>query len=263
MENKDRAQSDSGYKNLRIYNLLMGFLHLVQGIVMLVLSNDFSVPISTSYLNFDAVRQTIAPVTETIYNVRIGPLVAAFLFMSSLAHFLLTLPGIYKWYINNLKRHINFARWYEYSLSSSLMIVVIAMLSGMFDLGSLILIFALNATMILFGYLMELHNQTTKITDWTAFVFGCFAGIVPWIVIGMYFLGAIADYRDTIPKFVYFILISLFIFFNIFAVNMVLQYKKVGKWRDYLFGEKVYILLSLLAKSALAWQVFSGTLRPE
>jgi len=41
-----------------------------------------------------------------------------------------------------------------------------------------------------------------------------------------------------------------------------LQYKKVGKWQDYLYGERVYIILSLVAKSLLAWQVFAGTLRP-
>jgi len=43
---------------------------------------------------------------------------------------------------------------------------------------------------------------------------------------------------------------------------MILQYKKIGKWRDYLYGERMYIVLSLIAKSALAWQVFAGTLRP-
>ena len=58
------------------------------------------------------------------------------------------------------------------------------------------------------------------------------------------------------PGFVYGIIVSLFVFFNCFAVNMVLQYKKVGPWRDYLFGEKVYIILSLTAKALLAWQVF-------
>jgi hypothetical protein len=61
---------------------------------------------------------------------------------------------------------------------------------------------------------------------------------------------------------VYVILPTLFVFFFSFALNMVFQYKKVGKWRDYLYGERVYILLSLIAKSALAWQVFAGTLRP-
>jgi hypothetical protein len=43
---------------------------------------------------------------------------------------------------------------------------------------------------------------------------------------------------------------------------MVLQYRRVGPWRDYLFGETAYMVLSLVAKSALAWQVFAGTLRP-
>lgn len=43
---------------------------------------------------------------------------------------------------------------------------------------------------------------------------------------------------------------------------MVLQYKKVGPWKNYIYGELVYITLSLVAKSLLAWQVFAGTLRP-
>ena len=55
---------------------------------------------------------------------------------------------------------------------------------------------------------------------------------------------------------------TIFVFFNVFAINMVLQYKKVGRWKDYLFGERVYIILSLVAKTALAWQIFAGTLAP-
>ena len=48
----------------------------------------------------------------------------------------------------------------------------------------------------------------------------------------------------------------------IFAINMILQYKQIGKWKDYLYGERTYIVLSLVAKTLLAWQVFIGTLRP-
>ena len=62
------------------------------------------------------------------------------------------------------------------------------------------------------------------------------------------------------PGFVYAIFVSLFVCFNSFAVNMVLQYARIGPWRNYLFGETAYIVLSLTAKSALAWQVFAGTL---
>jgi hypothetical protein len=89
---------------------------------------------------------------------------------------------------------------------------------------------------------------------------GCFAGGVPWVIIIWYFVGAVlTSHNGNMPGFVYGIIASLFVFFNIFAVNMFLQYKKIGPWRDYLFGERGYILLSLFAKSALAWQVFFGT----
>jgi hypothetical protein len=62
---------------------------------------------------------------------------------------------------------------------------------------------------------------------------------------------------------VYGIFFSLFVFFNSFALNMVLQYKRTWRWRNYIFGENVYIFLSLTAKSLLAWQVFAGTLVPS
>ena len=86
------------------------------------------------------------------------------------------------------------------------------------------------------------------------------AGVVPWIVIGWYFGGAAVN--TNVPTFVYGIIISLFLFYNVFPLNMFLQYRKVGRWRDYLYGERIYILLSLTAKTALAWQIFAGTLRP-
>ena len=62
------------------------------------------------------------------------------------------------------------------------------------------------------------------------------------------------------PGFVYGIIGSLFVFFNSFAINQWLQYKQVGRWQDYLTGERTYIVLSLVAKSLLAWQVFANVL---
>jgi Heliorhodopsin len=81
------------------------------------------------------------------------------------------------------------------------------------------------------------------------------------LAIGIYLVGA-ASGPGGPPGFVYAIYASIFVFFNVFALNMVIQYRRAGRWRDYLYGERVYMLLSLFAKSALAWQVFAGTLRP-
>ena len=253
---------ETTFRRLRIYNLVMGIFHAAQGILMVWLSNDFTLPIRTNYLLFDTATRKLVTDTQTAFNLKFGIAVACFLFLSALAHLLLTLPGIYPWYIKNLKKGINKARWIEYAFSSSLMIILIAMLTGIYDLVALIAIFAVNASMNLFGYMMELHNQTTERTDWTSFTFGCLAGIVPWGILVLQMVGSASGNNADIPGFVYAILITIFATFNIFPVNMVLQYKKVGPWKNYVFGEAVYILLSLLAKSALAWQIFAGTLQP-
>jgi hypothetical protein len=249
------------FRGLRRFNAIMGFLHLVQGILMIVLSNDKTYPIYTNYLRFDLDTFSLTPDPKLAYELPFGPAVAAFLLLSAIAHFALSTFG-YGWYVKNLKKGMNPARFYEYALSSSLMIVLIGMLVGIWDLGTLIVMFGINATMNFFGIMMELHNQTTEKTNWTSFIYGCIAGIIPWIVIVMYFLGSINSADAEPPAFVYAIIPTIFVFFNIFALNMFLQYKKIGRWKDYLFGERIYIVLSLVAKTALAWQIFAGTLAP-
>lgn len=255
------STTDLKFTGLRRFNLVMGFLHLVQSILMILISNDKTYPIFTNYLNFDVATRTLKPNTELFYNLPFGPAVACFLLISAVAHFYLATIG-YGRYVQNLKKGMNPVRFYEYALSSSLMIVLIGMLIGLWDLGALILIFTLNATMNLFGIMMELHNQHTEKTNWTAFIYGCIAGIVPWIVIMLYFVGAVNSGDAKPPPFVYAIVPTLFVFFNIFAINMVLQYKKIGPWKDYLFGERVYIILSLSAKTVLCWLIWTGTLAP-
>jgi len=254
-------KEEKTYVGLRRFNLIMAFLHLVQGIFMIVISNKTTYPIFTNFLRFDRQAMTLMPDPKLAYELRFGPAVAVFLLLSALAHFALSTFG-YKWYVAKLKSGMNPARFYEYALSSSLMIVLIGMLVGIWDLGTMIVMFGINASMNLFGIMMELHNQTTTKTDWTSFVYGCIAGIIPWVVIILYFLSALSGGEAKPPAFVYAIIPTIFVFFNIFALNMYLQYKQVGRWKNYLFGERVYIVLSLLAKTALAWMIFAGTLAP-
>lgn len=253
--------SEKTYTGLRIFNAVMGFLHLVQGVFMWAISNNTTYPVFTNFLRFDTATRSLVPNPTQVYDLRFGPAVAVFLLISAVAHFSLATFG-YNWYVAKLKSGMNPARFYEYALSSSLMIVLIGMLVGVTDLGALILLFGINAMMNLFGIMMELHNQTTARTDWTSFVYGCIAGIVPWIVIFVSFYGALGTSDAKPPAFVYAIVPTIFVFFSIFAVNMFLQYKKAGPWKDYLFGERMYVVLSLVAKTALAWQIWAGTLRP-
>lgn len=255
-----QGSDEPKFRSLRNFNLAMGVLHLVQGLLMLVLSNDSTLPVTASYVDYDPVTDAFVSSRVTLFDLWLGPMVALFLFMSAGAHFLVSTVG-YKWYVRNLQRHINYARWYEYALSSSVMIVLIAMFVGIYDFAALVFLFGVNAAMNLMGLMMEIHNQSTERTNWTSFNIGVFMAIVAWVPIFVYLLGVGGPEGREVPGFVYGIFISIAFFYNTFAINMWLQYKKKGKWADYLYGERMYIVLSLVSKSVLAWQVFAGTLR--
>jgi hypothetical protein len=243
------------YTRLRIYNVIMGFFHAASGAAVVALSNDFSLPVTATFLQGPPGSGVGTP--EVLFDVPVGYAVASFLFLSALAHFLIASPGIFEWYKDNLGKNRNYARWMEYSISSSIMVVLIAMLPGIYDIAALGAIFVLNSTMILFGWLMEKYEEPGS-PNWLSYIFGCIAGIVPWLLIAYYIWSPTTD-ADP-PSFVYAIFVVLFILFNSFAINMILQYKQIGPWRNYLFGESTYVLLSLVAKTLLAWMVFSNTL---
>ncbi|GMH48868.1 hypothetical protein TrRE_jg5479 [Triparma retinervis] len=244
-------------------------LHFSQATLMLATYlavdsvRDFTKPVRYTFAKFNATTNGFTQESAEAFDLPVGLITPFFLYMSALAHLLcMARPGEYLGMIN---RGINRMRWYEYALSSSLMIVMIAALFGVWDLGNLVAIVGCNASMNLFGLWMEEknmpENRRGKEVDWTPFFLGCISGVVPWVNTMIAFLGG-GDFGN-IPKFVYGILIGYFVFFNTFPVNMVLQYAKVGKWRDYRYGEVTYIVLSLLSKSLLAWLVFGGTFQPN
>jgi hypothetical protein len=248
------------YAKLRKLNLIAGLFHLLQGTLVLILSKAFSLPITGNYLTFNKDTMALDPTKTELFNMSHVWFIVAFFFLSAFFHFVIA--TVYnKRYKSNLKLGMNKARWIEYSISASVMMVAISLLVGIYDLMSLVMIFSLAAIMNLMGLLMEVHNQTTEKTNWLSYLVGCFAGIIPWVVVAFYmWLGSVNGSKA--PTFVYWIFVSIFLFFSCFALNMVLQYKKLGAWKNYLYGERAYIILSLVAKSLLAWQVFAGTLRP-
>ena len=248
------------------WNAVLAVLHFVQFAAILALSFAKSPvvtsPVVSTYLHFDNATSHLITAQRHIWDLPIGPAVALFFLMSAIAHFSMAFPAR-RWYEAHLARGQNPIRWVEYSFSSSVMIVVIAALAGVQEVGTLIAVFGVNAAMILFGWSMEIANEGRERPQWLHYIFGCIAGVVPWLVIFVTILISATEPNSApIPGFVIAIFVTLFISFNVFAINQVLQYRKVGRWRDYLYGERAYMLFSLVAKSLLAWQVFFGTLRP-
>ncbi|MEJ5292984.1 MAG: heliorhodopsin HeR [Candidatus Methanosuratincola sp.] len=263
------SKSPVTMESLRKLNIGAGALHLVQGIIMLALGTllTWERDIYTFYLKFEVIPSN-PPVFQVLPNPQVaftitylGAILASFLLISAAAHMIIAFART-RQYAEYLKRGMNPYRWYEYAFSSSIMLVILATFVGVWELWSLVMIFVLNAMMIMFGYLMEKINQYTKKIDWSPYLLGCISGFTPWVVVAAYFVAALNSTGTSPPTFVYLALVLYFVMFNTFSINMLLQYKGIGRWKDYLHGERVYIILSLVAKTILAWLVFIGIFAP-
>ncbi len=258
--------SEDRASRLRRLNILAGLLHLVTGVVIIVIGDlDFELPVS----GFNIAGPPGTPLENGVLSEFFGiPLaigVATFSLLSAFFHFLISLIA-FRGYKSELRSGQNRFRWVEYALSSTLMMVLIGATTGITDLAALIGIAFANISMILFGWIMEMVNDTSDLGGriwFTPFWMGCVAGIGPWVAILLpLWFNLQQDGAEGPPGFVYGIIVSIFVFFNTFALNQWLQYKRIGRWADYLHGERVYIILSFIAKSALAWQIFANTLIP-
>ncbi len=252
---------------LKRFNLIMGFFHLIQGIAMLFLATTviqkiaaFQPTIVQNFLKFDVASKTLVPDTKVLFDLPFGILVASFLLISAAAHALIVIKS--DKYLADIQRGINKYRWFEYAISSSIMIVLISTLFGIYDIATLVVIFIANATMNLFGLVMEQLNSGVdkKNVNWGPFIWGSIAGLAPWIAILLYMFGN--GNFDRTPWFVWAIVGTYFVAFCTFPINMILQYKGIGKWKNYAYGERTYIVLSLVAKSLLAWLVLFGAMQP-
>ena len=253
------AVSPDESTSLRRLNLGIGLLHLVQAVAMFALSNDLAIPVTADVLTDDpvAVLQQGGQVDPTtVFEVPVGPAVAVFLLLAAVDHLLSAGPlrGTYE---AQLRQGRNDLRWIEYSVSASLMLVLIAFFVGIWDLAALIGLFGVNSTMIWFGALQERYVRPGRANSRLPFWLGTAAGVIPWVVIGIYLL----QDASAVPTFVFVLYAVELLFFWSFGLTQWLQYREVGRWANYLTGERTYIWLSLGAKSALAWLIFGNVLR--
>jgi len=245
--------SSERLSNLRKWNIGLTVLHIAQAIAIALMAGSFAITITSTFPEGPPGTRIDTP--GSLFDLPIGPAVAVFLALAALDH-LITATVMRGTYERDLARGINRFRWVEYSISATLMLILISSYSGITDVAALLCLVGANVGMILFGWLQETMNQPDRTTTtMKPFWFGTLAGVLPWVAIWVNVIGA-----ETVPGFVFGIVVAEQIFFFSFGLNQWLQYRKVGKWADYLYGEKVYLVLSLAAKSFLAWQIYGGSL---
>lgn len=246
------------WKNLALTILHAGSLY---GIVALS-SSKWPVYVTRSNIAWVPINGTLScsdtPCRIEVEQVRVGmwhieTLVVLFHLPAVLSHLYAVL------WSHSYMRQLNEGRvphrWLEYSVSASIMMVAILLLTGITDIWTLLLAFTACAATQAMGYAGEREPRS-----WLFFAIGSFLMIPLWVLVYYNFYDSLANASSSPPTFVYYIIWSLFLLFMGFALVNALQ--RTGYFTPY-SAERWYMLLSLTAKSALAWQIFFGALSRE
>jgi hypothetical protein len=252
--------------NLRKWNIVLAVLNVVQGVLILVLSKSAIFSVTTSYITTDTLASKInghsvsSSSTHHLFDVNMVYLIVAFFFLSAIAH-LLAVTIYRSQYEEGIAKGINKLRWVEFAINGGIMLLIIGLLSGIYDFSSLLMIFVFNIIINITALVIETHNQSRQRNSNSTLITGSLASILPWLVLAFYLIGTNIYGSGGIPAFVYWIYFSILILFGGLIANMFLISKKKSLWVDYLYGERIYMILSLAIKTLLAWQIFAGILR--
>lgn len=263
--------------NLRWWNGLACILHLSQTIAALVLIltdssfSSFSPPLITTFAVWN---KTTGPSTgiQIRAHVPFAYLTCIVPLLSAIAHGIIVSNWGWPRYVENIRQLQNPWRWFEYGISSSLMIVLIAMLFAIYDISLLLALFFLNATVMYtgramdranlarVGRLMSTDDSAKEKTDWEPFIVGTVLAVIEWVII--YMTLAQLDWSN-LPLYIVPLLFVYFCLFCSFAgVDAWLYWAGSGMERT-LKAEKGFMTLSLCAKSLLLWLIFFGTRQPH
>jgi hypothetical protein len=270
---KDAAKAihaAADHQRLFTWNKWLAVAYAVQAVIILVISTVKTLPITASYLTADTLASetaegaVLATASRHIFDLNVGLMIAAILLLAAFAHGIAASVHR-KQYEAGLDRGIRTFRWIEAALSSGLILVLVATVSGVTDVSLLLAIFVLCAAANMIGLTIEQYQANAKERRNTGLLckLGYTLGATPWIIIGFYLLGANLWGGGHVPVYAYWLFAVEGLVCAAMAAVLRLQHTKVaGKWAGTLYVERAHMLLGFAAKTVLAIILFLGVLRP-
>jgi hypothetical protein len=229
-------------------HLVAGLLHLVQAGVITYLVSQGDMP------DWTLTRMKFADVHERSHY-QMFALLPAFPALSSMNHLVTYFVPEYKTYVDRTKT--NPLQWTEYSLSAGIMTWLIAAMSGITELRTLISLLFMNVVLQALGYMIEKRvadRQDVSVLTfiaWTTFM-------AIWIPIIISFITTVETSDVPVPDIVYGIVWMLLALYAAFGVNQLLYVGQKISWEQ---SQRGYIVLSLVSKSLLTWMTYFGLKR--
>lgn len=252
---------------LRKYNMVLFAIHIVIAIVLLIYFQKIKNPNKpVNYVNLDLFEHAFTlnssgtffdVFSKKVASVKEGgitALIITFFVITAAFHLLYAVnPG--NVYLEAVKSGNNFLRWIEYSISATIMVVIIALLSGVKDVGNYVLLVVASIGIMSTGQWFETATGRSK---WIPILVG-------FILLAGVFMTIFANFRERlkeakdagfkVPSWLYLVVIVLFAFYASFGFVPIAQMIFKGSYRKY---EYTYLTLSLAAKASLGLLVAVG-----
>jgi hypothetical protein len=241
-------------------NLIVAGLYVVQALLLAMFGHGTRVPVTLNYLASDPLQSAAQNHTVLTlaahhwFAVHVLMLVAAGLVLAALARVLAA--TVYRLrYESAMTAGRDEFRAAGYAVGGGVALVLVALLFGAADAAVLVAIIALCVVMALGSLAVQTNKRV-----WPWGVFGIVAGLGLWAIIGLYALGGFV-YGVRAPGYAYSAAAVVLLGMVAVGVNLCLQTRATGRWRDPAFAEKCFIVLDFVCGTALVWIVFAGVLR--
>lgn len=166
-------------------------------------------------------------------------------------------------YYKEVAKGYNRYRWVEYGITATLMIFVLAIISGIKELYATLLLVCSSIVLMSFGYFFEM-NKDRKV-KLSALIMGFFIFAYTWAVFWGNFVPNLLASKEIgyeIPSWVYGVLTPMIFWWLSFGIIAILNFKAYKK-KDYDFKryERYYILLSYFSKAFMGYYLTFGLTR--
>lgn len=191
----------------------------------------------------------------------IGMALILFLLVSTVMHFRVSTPTAFGYTIG-IKNGHNTYRWVDFALSSSLLLWVLAEITAIAHTSAFLVLLCANVALLVFGARLEKADARLPAL-YSGLLIGALIAALPWLAVLFYVMGPGSTGETRPAVFIFLLILTVFITAAAFTLNQLLPRFRVGPWRDFVFGEGVYIGLNLIAKVALTGQIVAAALLPR
>ena len=252
---------------LRMWSLRLGIVLLLEAVAVVVFGKAYSAAVHTQFLAVDplateaAGHQVLATATRHLFDAPMVWVVAVGLLLVS-AVYVLAATVFKARYDAAVVRGYSEFRWLSLGLGGAVMTVAIALLSGVSQATTLLMLagyMVVGTVAMLVAEALYANFGAKRFLPHVACGLGVVSFVLPWVVFAKVAASAVM-FDGVVPGYLWAIYGTYTLFLLAAGLATHFRIVKKGRFADAIYTECVFLFLGFVAASVLAWQIFAGVL---